>query len=734
MRSDALAPAAAGDEQAPARPLQTQWLTDESWQSLFDVIATALDEQQDARAALAKLRAEHGRLRQLLPEKRNRSQVSEADDASTEASSAPLKKPSLLERRCPTVRPPVLQLAKPDVSGGAPTSTTQGPPQPAKKPLLQFTRRTLSNQPADKVSEEQASAEAAEKPTQERRASGLRPPLLQIQKPDALTPVSLERHDVQQGGTGGAETPQGKRSLLERRGSSLTPPALAIEKVKTTDIDSGSPLAVKYTVFDVLGSGSTSIVRRGVRKSDGVQVALKTMRSRDCEMIDAAQKEFNLMKCLDHPHVIKAFEFHIWGGQAVTVMECFPGNTLDIALKSFEGCRMPEEPTARQLSSQLVHVLAYMHSREMLHRDIKPENTLVSPDSTVLKLIDFNTACTLENGLALTPAGTVFYMAPEVLQHDPCSKASDVFSAGLCIYQMLAGKLPQKRDQGQISREGLVEHGRRPIGLGGSRWKDASDSSKDFLAPCLEIDDAKRTASSALLQHPWVLPFSAFNRQESKALSQISTDTPCSTRSAWSSSAEMQRLEQRLADQDSQLKLLVTARDDLLASNANDSQVTALLRYTKELEAMFDEQVRSGARVAAAHQVGNDVVPKKNIESMVPVAKKRTVSSVASGSTGGSAYGDGASTACTEEDNLFLTGADSLKPSPKIQANLQTSGSPTKKTVSFHDRSLGSRREAGSQEGLEAGVSMSTTKTVKPYFQDAQVSVAGSGAGGGRFL
>ncbi|MBI3928749.1 MAG: serine/threonine protein kinase [Armatimonadetes bacterium] len=202
----------------------------------------------------------------------------------------------------------------------------------------------------------------------------------------------------------------------------------------------------KYTLQEKLGQGGMGAVYRALDEQQN-PVALKLLFGQytdDLEYVHRFRREASLTAEFDHPHIVKLLEFGEdpdfgW----YSVMEYIDGPTLRELLSRGP---LPLEK-ALALSLQLVSALEYAHERSVVHRDIKPENLLLDGDRLVVA--DFGIA-RLETGTRLTRTGlmpgTPEYMSPEQLGSDSVGPASDLYSCGMVIYEMLAGSTPFASD------------------------------------------------------------------------------------------------------------------------------------------------------------------------------------------------------------------------------------------------------------------------------------------------
>lgn len=257
-------------------------------------------------------------------------------------------------------------------------------------------------------------------------------------------------------------------------------------------------LATEFLVVGTIGQGTTSFVQHAIRLSDGRNVALKTLRTDDEEMVELAKKEYEMLKTVEHPNVVRALDFIVAPDRAVVVLDFFDGPDLLETIGSMPERCLPEH-VATPLISQLTDAVAYLHVQRVVHRDIKPQNVLVSKDLKELRLVDFNVSRCLKGGLSLTPTGTRLYAAPEVLLGDAPSELSDIWAVGLCAHLLLSGKLPQDRDRACARKVPLQDCAKKQVLLRGPRWANVSEQCKAMLRRLLASEPAERLLPAALL-------------------------------------------------------------------------------------------------------------------------------------------------------------------------------------------------------------------------------------------
>jgi serine/threonine-protein kinase len=203
----------------------------------------------------------------------------------------------------------------------------------------------------------------------------------------------------------------------------------------------------KYEIVDVLGRGGMGVVYRGIDKHIGREVAIKTLTegfAGDPTMLERFYEEGRRTGRLNHPNIVTVYDLGDDNGTPYIVMECVAGETLEAILRS--GRTLPLAD-ALQIVVEVCTALGYAHLNKVIHRDVKPANVFVQPDGKT-KLLDFGIARLekREKDQNLTRTGhligTVAYMAPERLRGDPLDGRSDLFSAGVMLYQVVAGQRP----------------------------------------------------------------------------------------------------------------------------------------------------------------------------------------------------------------------------------------------------------------------------------------------------
>jgi serine/threonine-protein kinase len=196
----------------------------------------------------------------------------------------------------------------------------------------------------------------------------------------------------------------------------------------------------KYPVLGILGVGGMGVVYRGLDKSVGREVAIKTLT----EATEELRQRFLLEArsgILNHPNIVTVYDFGEQDGNPYIVMEFVPGDSLENLLRTGRQFSLIEK---LDIIRQLCLGLGYAHQKGVIHRDIKPANLMVQPDGNI-KIVDFGVA-RLEKASGHTQTGMVIgtfhYISPERLLGKPADGRADIWSAGVILYLLLTGRLP----------------------------------------------------------------------------------------------------------------------------------------------------------------------------------------------------------------------------------------------------------------------------------------------------
>jgi serine/threonine-protein kinase len=210
----------------------------------------------------------------------------------------------------------------------------------------------------------------------------------------------------------------------------------------------GIILGGRYRLDQVLGQGGMATIFRATDSGLGREVAVKVLRPEfgsDAQFVERFRHEAQAAASLSHPNVVQVYDYGTDPAGPYIVMEQVSGGDLSVALG--EHGALPPTAVAR-IGQQVADALAAAHARGLVHRDIKPSNILLSPDGRV-QVADFGIAHVAarspvtSTGITL---GSVLYFSPEQARGDTSSPASDIYSVGLVMYELLTGQRPFSGD------------------------------------------------------------------------------------------------------------------------------------------------------------------------------------------------------------------------------------------------------------------------------------------------
>ncbi|XP_063674284.1 SNF-related serine/threonine-protein kinase-like isoform X12 [Bolinopsis microptera] len=259
-----------------------------------------------------------------------------------------------------------------------------------------------------------------------------------------------------------------------------------------------SNIAGLYDLDKVLGKGHYGIVRLARHVFSGQMVAVKVIDKTklDQRETDHLLKEVQCMKLVRHPNVVRLYHVITTKNKLYLVLELGSGgDLLDYLNKMPDG--IGEERT-REYFGQIIRAIAYCHHLHIVHRDLKPENIIFNEDYSVLKLTDFGFSNEFSPGEKLmTYCGSWKYSAPEILlqeEYDP--PAVDVWSLGVMLFQMVAGRLPFSEVNQSETLTKIMD--------GSYEMPDEiSDDLKDLLSRMIVVDPKDRITVDEVLAHPW---------------------------------------------------------------------------------------------------------------------------------------------------------------------------------------------------------------------------------------
>jgi serine/threonine-protein kinase len=250
-----------------------------------------------------------------------------------------------------------------------------------------------------------------------------------------------------------------------------------------------------FRLLGTLGAGGMGVVYKAEDTSLDRLVALKRMRDEiaaDPRERERFLKEARIVSGLDHPGIVRIHSIHEGPEGTFLVFEYVEGRTLSQAIGERGRFSLPE---ARAVLAQCAEAVAYAHSKGVVHRDLKPSNIMLDDQGRV-RVMDFGVARAAKDALTrltaqATVAGTPPYMSPEQ-EEGVTSPACDVYALGVCLYEMLTGKLPYQATGLSLL---AAKHAGKVPPLSESLGREAPAGVNQVLAKALAPDPGKRFAS-----------------------------------------------------------------------------------------------------------------------------------------------------------------------------------------------------------------------------------------------
>jgi len=272
--------------------------------------------------------------------------------------------------------------------------------------------------------------------------------------------------------------------------------------------DSGSDPFMHYEKQELLGEGSFGTVYRVIHKQTGFIRAMKIIDKQSTELDQDTEisliNEINILKTLDHPNIIKVFEYFNTQRRLFIISELCTGGELFDKITKEE--KFSEKVTAN-IMKQVLSAISFCHLNKVIHRDLKPENILIVSEKESLedlfevKIIDFGTSDKIKNKTMLTlQIGTSYYIAPEVLESNYNEKC-DLWSCGVIMYILLCGTPPffagEENEIFDLIKEGKYS-------FRAEDWEDVSEEAKDLIRHLLKRDISMRFSAQQALSHVWL--------------------------------------------------------------------------------------------------------------------------------------------------------------------------------------------------------------------------------------
>ncbi|KAM0715256.1 hypothetical protein Q7P37_008754 [Cladosporium fusiforme] len=252
-----------------------------------------------------------------------------------------------------------------------------------------------------------------------------------------------------------------------------------------------------FQLGDCLGRGAFGSVYRALKWSTGETVAIKQVRLSDLPKseLNVIMQEIDLLKNLNHANIVKYHGFVKTADNLYIILEYCENGSLHSICKNFG--KFPENLVSLY-TSQVLQGLLFLHEQGVIHRDIKGANILTTKEGLV-KLADFGVATKAQGLTEGSVVGTPYWMAPEVIELSGSTTASDIWSLGCTVIELLDGKPPYHRLAPMPALFRIVNDDHPPLPEG------ASPLVRDFLMQCFQKDPNLRVTAKKLLKHPWIM-------------------------------------------------------------------------------------------------------------------------------------------------------------------------------------------------------------------------------------
>ncbi|XP_026134327.1 calcium/calmodulin-dependent protein kinase type II delta chain isoform X17 [Carassius auratus] len=260
----------------------------------------------------------------------------------------------------------------------------------------------------------------------------------------------------------------------------------------------------EYQLYEELGKGAFSVVRRCVKKSTGQEYAAKIINTKKLSARDhqKLEREARICRLLKHPNIVRLHDSISEEGFHYLVFDLVTGGELfeDIVAREFYS-----EADASHCINQILESVSHIHQHDIVHRDLKPENLLLASKmkGAAVKLADFGLAIEVQGDQQawFGFAGTPGYLSPEVLRKDPYGKPVDIWACGVILYILLVG-YPPFWDEDQHKLYQQIKAG--AYDFPSPEWDTVTAEAKNLINQMLTINPAKRITADQALKHPWV--------------------------------------------------------------------------------------------------------------------------------------------------------------------------------------------------------------------------------------
>ncbi|XP_075457894.1 calcium/calmodulin-dependent protein kinase type II subunit beta isoform X6 [Ascaphus truei] len=260
----------------------------------------------------------------------------------------------------------------------------------------------------------------------------------------------------------------------------------------------------EYQLYEEIGKGAFSVVRRCVKLCTGHEYAAKIINTKKLSARDhqKLEREARICRLLKHPNIVRLHDSISEEGFHYLIFDLVTGGELfeDIVAREYYS-----EADASHCIQQILEAVLHCHQMGVVHRDLKPENLLLASKckGAAVKLADFGLAIEVqgEQQAWFGFAGTPGYLSPEVLRKEAYGKPVDIWACGVILYILLVG-YPPFWDEDQHKLYQQIKAG--AYDFPSPEWDTVTPEAKNLINQMLTINPTKRITAHEALKHPWV--------------------------------------------------------------------------------------------------------------------------------------------------------------------------------------------------------------------------------------
>ncbi|XP_052821880.1 myosin light chain kinase, smooth muscle isoform X2 [Octopus bimaculoides] len=271
-----------------------------------------------------------------------------------------------------------------------------------------------------------------------------------------------------------------------------------------------------YILKEEVGSGRFGVVHKCIEKSSNRLWAAKIIKCKEKKKAEF-RNEIEIMKHLTHPKVLRLWDAYESPTGFVIVTEFVCGG--ELFKRIVDDDFVLTEQDCAHFVHQICEGVCYLHDKQIIHLDLKPENILcIAKSNNFIKIIDFGLARRLQVGDSIKVLfGTPDFIAPEVVNYDEISFATDLWSLGVICYVLISGLAPFT---GETNGETLSNVTQAEYDFDDETFDEISDAAKDFISKLLVKKKENRMTIHKCLQHEWL----ALDHVDNQCMKRLSTD------------------------------------------------------------------------------------------------------------------------------------------------------------------------------------------------------------------